>query len=66
MATITADWLSSRFARMHVRPLNCDNHLAKYRLEWSLIEWSKSKDESINYWLSALLRLPSGGNAFHG
>jgi hypothetical protein len=29
----TADWLSSRFARMHVRPLNRDNHLAEYRLE---------------------------------
>jgi bacterioferritin-associated ferredoxin len=28
----TADWLSSRFARVHVRPLNCDNHLAEYRL----------------------------------
>jgi hypothetical protein len=24
----TADWLSSRFARVHVRPLNRDNHLA--------------------------------------
>jgi bacterioferritin-associated ferredoxin len=29
----TADWLSSRFARVHVRPLNCDNHLAEYRRE---------------------------------
>ena len=28
----TADWLSSRFARVHVRPLNRDNHLAEYRL----------------------------------
>ena len=29
----TADLLSSRFARMRVRPLNCDNHLAEYRRE---------------------------------
>jgi bacterioferritin-associated ferredoxin len=27
----TADWLSSRFARVHVRPLNCDNSFLAIR-----------------------------------
>jgi hypothetical protein len=47
-----------RFARMHVRPLNRNNHLAEYRPEWRLIEWSKSKDESIKYMDEIARRVP--------
>jgi hypothetical protein len=43
---------------MHVRPLNRNNHLAEYRPEWRLIEWSKSKDESIKYMDEIARRVP--------
>ena len=50
----SADWLSSRFARLrvrvghrHRRPDNCPQ-------EWLLIEWPKGEKEPTKYWLSTL------------
>jgi len=50
----SADWLSSRFARVrvriaqrHVRPDEC-------RPEWLLIEWPQGEKEPTKYWLSTL------------
>jgi SRSO17 transposase len=50
----TADWLSSRFARVRV----CVGH--RHELtedpseEWLLIEWPKGEDAPTKYWLSTL------------
>jgi SRSO17 transposase len=50
----SADWLSSRFARLRVRPGH--RHLLPEALaeEWLLIEWPKDKAEPTKYWLSTL------------
>ncbi len=50
----SADWLSSRFARVRVRPGH--RHLLPEALaeEWLLIEWPQDKAEPTKYWLSTL------------
>ena len=51
----TAEWLSSRFARVRVRAAHCDDRLNHSRPEeWLLIEWPKGEDEPTKYWLSTL------------
>jgi SRSO17 transposase len=51
----TADWLSSRFARVRVRPARGDNRMAERRdEEWLLIEWPPEESEPTKYWLSNL------------
>jgi len=47
--------LSSRFARMRVRPAHRDNELTAARPEeWLLIEWAEGEAEPAKYWLSTL------------
>ena len=49
------DWLSSRFARVHVRVAHRDYSLTDSRPEeWLLIEWAKGENEPTKYWLSTL------------
>lgn len=50
----SADWLSSRFAR--VRVLARNNYLLPEQLaaEWLLIEWPEGESEPTKYWLSTL------------
>jgi SRSO17 transposase len=49
----TAEWLSSRFARVRVRAAHHDYKLTHSRPEeWLLIEWPKGEDEPTKYWLS--------------
>jgi hypothetical protein len=49
------DWLSSRFARVHVRVAHRDYSLTDSRREeWLLIEWPKGENEPTKYWLSTL------------
>jgi SRSO17 transposase len=51
----TAEWLSSRFARVRVRIAHRDYNLTEARPEeWLLIEWPKGEDEPTKYWLSTL------------
>ena len=51
----TADWLSSRFARVRVRCAHRDYALADSRPEeWLLIEWPKDEKKPTKYWLSTL------------
>ena len=51
----TAEWLSSRFARVRVRAAHRDYNLTDSRPEeWLLIEWPKGEDAPIKYWLSTL------------
>jgi SRSO17 transposase len=51
----SADWLSSRFARIRVRPAHRDYKLTAARPEeWLLIEWPKGEQEPTKYWLSTL------------
>ena len=51
----TADWLSSRFARVRVRVAHRDYKLTESRPEeWLLIEWPKGEKEPTKYWLSTL------------
>jgi SRSO17 transposase len=51
----SADWLSSRFARIRVRAAHRDYKLTAARPEeWLLIEWPKGEEEPIKYWLSTL------------
>jgi SRSO17 transposase len=51
----TAEWLSSRFARVRVRAAHHDDKLTDSRPEeWLLIEWPKGEDEPTKYWLSTL------------
>jgi SRSO17 transposase len=51
----TAEWLSSRFARVRVRAAHRDYKLTESRPEeWLLIEWPKNEDEPTKYWLSTL------------
>jgi len=50
-----ADWLSSRFARVRVRPAHRDHLLSAPRPEeWLLIEWPADEAEPTKYWLSTL------------
>jgi SRSO17 transposase len=49
----TADWLSSRFARVRVRVGH--RHLRAAPVEeWLLMEWPKGEDAPTKYWLSTL------------
>jgi SRSO17 transposase len=50
----SADWLSSRFARVHVRVAYNKLIPAKLSPEWLLIEWPKGEAEPTKYWLSTL------------
>jgi SRSO17 transposase len=50
-----ADWLSSRFTRLRVRPAHRDNLRTEPRAEeWLLIEWPADEKEPTKYWLSTL------------
>jgi SRSO17 transposase len=58
----SADWLSSRFARLRVRVAHRDYNLTESRAEeWLLIEWPEEEKEPTKYWLSTLPE----GIAFH-
>jgi SRSO17 transposase len=51
----SADWLSSRFARVRVRPAHRDTWRAEpHPEEWLLIEWPSEEPEPSKYWLSTL------------
>jgi SRSO17 transposase len=51
----SADWLSSRFARLRVRVAHRDYNLTESRPEeWLLIEWPEDEKEPTKYWLSTL------------
>ena len=51
----TAERLSSRFARVRVRPAHRDYRLAESRPEeWLLIEWPEGEEAPTKYWLSTL------------
>ncbi len=51
----TADWLTSRYARVRVRPAHRDQLLAEPRPEeWLLIEWPEDEKEPTKYWFSTL------------
>ena len=51
----SAEWLSSRFARVRVRAAHLDYNLTAPRAEeWLLIEWPRGEKEPTKYWLSSL------------
>jgi len=51
----SVDRLTSRFARLRVRPAHRDYHLGEPRAEeWLLIEWPPQEKEPTKYWLSSL------------
>jgi SRSO17 transposase len=50
----SADWLSSRFARVRVRVGYNGAIPGQVAEEWLLIEWPKDEDEPTKYWLSTL------------
>jgi SRSO17 transposase len=50
----SADWLSSRFARVRVRVGSNGAIPGQVAEEWLLIEWPEDEDESTKYWLSTL------------
>jgi len=51
----SADWLSSRFTRLRVRPAHRDELRTEPRAEeWLLIEWPEDEKEPTKYWLSTL------------
>jgi SRSO17 transposase len=50
----TADWLSSRFARLRVRVAHRYAPAGGPAEEWLLIEWPEGQKEPIKYWLSTL------------
>ncbi len=50
----TADWLSSRFARVRVRAGHHHELTESLPEEWLLIEWPKDEDAPTKYWLSTL------------
>jgi SRSO17 transposase len=51
----SAEWLSSRFARVRVRAARRDYKLTESRPEeWLLIEWPEGEKEPTKYWLSNL------------
>lgn len=50
-----ADWLSSRFTRVRVRPAHRDNLRTEPRAEeWLLIEWPEDEKEPTKYWFSTI------------
>ena len=51
----TADWLSSRFARVRVRVAHRHYKLTDIRPEeWLLVEWPEGEEEPTKYWFSTL------------
>jgi SRSO17 transposase len=50
----SADWLSSRFARVRVRVGHNKLDPEKLLPEWLLIEWPEDEAEPTKYWLSTL------------
>jgi SRSO17 transposase len=51
----SADWLSSRFARVRVRAARRDFRLTQSRPEeWLMIEWPQDETAPTKYWLSTL------------
>ncbi len=50
----SADWLSSRFARLRVRVGHRHRRPDDCPQEWLLIEWPKGEKEPTKYWLSTL------------
>jgi SRSO17 transposase len=51
----SADWLTSRYARVRVRPAHRDERLTQPRPEeWLLIEWPEDEKEPSKYWFSTL------------
>jgi len=51
----SVDQLTSRFARLRVRPAHRDYNLGEPRSEeWLLIEWPPEEKEPTKYWLSTL------------
>jgi len=51
----SAEWLSSRFARVRVRAAHHDYMLTESRPEeWLLVEWPEAEKEPTKYWLSTL------------
>jgi SRSO17 transposase len=50
----SADWLSSRFARVRVRAAHTYRPADQIYQEWLLIEWPDDEDEPTKYWLSTL------------
>ena len=51
----SADWLTSRYARVRVRAAHRDHGLKQPRAEeWLLIEWPHSEKEPTKYWLANL------------
>jgi SRSO17 transposase len=50
----SADWLSSRFARVRVRVGHNKLDPAQMVEEWLLIEWPEGEAEPTKYWLSTL------------
>jgi SRSO17 transposase len=51
----SADWLTSRFARLRVRPAHRDTLLSAPRPEeWLLSEWPAGEAEPTKYWLSTV------------
>jgi SRSO17 transposase len=51
----SADWLTSRYARVRVRAAHRDERLQQLRAEeWLLIEWPQDEKEPTKYWLSTL------------
>ena len=50
----SADWLSSRFARVRVRVGYNGAIPRQLAEEWLLIEWPEDEDEPTKYWLSTL------------
>lgn len=50
----TADWLSSRFARLRVHVGHRHAPAEGPAEEWLLIEWPEGEKEPIKYWLSTL------------
>jgi SRSO17 transposase len=50
----SADWLSSRFARVRVRVGHNKLIPEELKSEWLLIEWPEGETEPTKYWLSTL------------
>lgn len=51
----SADWLTSRYARLRVRAAHRDERLIEPRAEeWLLIEWPEGEKEPTKYWLATL------------
>src|SRR6185312_12804399 len=51
----SADWLTSRYARLRVRAAHRDERLTEPRPEeWLLIEWPEGEKEPTKYWLATL------------